>query len=129
MRLPHCRQPIKIQMNAFVKNIITSLQLILGTAVLAVCYGAIRWRVLTFMYVFNANFIVGAFIICIALVLLIIPALLKPDKLLDHSTYVERISELRRQKREKAYGFILLGIQIIIITGLIQLLLSVVIRG
>ena len=116
-------------MNAFVKNIFFSLQIILVTSVLAIGYGAVRWHVLTFIYVFNANFIIGAFIIIIALVLLIMPAMLKPDKLLDHSTYVERISELRRQKREKAYGFILLGIQIIIITGLIQLLLSVLIRG
>ena len=96
---------------------------------MSIVYGFIIRGYFTLAYIFTANFLAGVIVIIIALVYLILPAGIKFDKLTDHSTLVERISDQRKEKREKAYEFLLLGILVIIITGFLQLLLSFLIPG
>jgi len=79
-------------------------------------------------YVFTANFVVGAAIICLALVTMILPAGFKLDKLTDHTTFAERYYlERHREKQKKAFGFLSLGLLVVVITGLVQLFLAWVI--
>jgi hypothetical protein len=112
-----------------IKTFVLSVQLILITAAASIVYGFIVRRRFTLAYVFNANFIVGAIIVCIALVRMFLPARFKFDKLTDHTTFVERfLGDEHKSKQEKAYNFLYLGLLTIIITGLIQLALAVLIK-
>ena len=81
----------------------------------------------TLAYVFNANFLAGALIICVALVMMLLPGSLKFDKLTDHTTFSERFIEQRSKRQKKAFEFLYLGLCIIIITGLIQIMFAAVI--
>ena len=115
-------------MAAFFRNILVSLQLILVMTVLSLVYGFVVRGGFTFAYVFNGNFIAGAFVICVALIRLILPARFKFDKLTDHTTFGERYyAEQHREKQKKAHEFLFLGITMIVITGLLQLILSLII--
>ena len=112
-------------MKAFIKTLVVSLQLMLTAALISAGYGFFRGA--PFAYVFNVNFLLGAIIICIALVRMFLPVRIKSDKLTDHTTIGQRYAEQHGQKQEKAYEYLFLGISVIIITGLLQLLLSVLI--
>ena len=115
-------------MFAFLKNILTAFFLILAAALLSVVYGFIASGAFTVAYIFNACFLTGAFIACVALIRMILPTGWKLDKLTDHSTFMTRSGEKHREKTEKAREFLFVGIAVIILAGLIQLLLSAVIR-
>ena len=109
------------------KTAIISAQFVLATSVIAVIYGFFARRHFTLAYVFNATFLVGSIIICVALVLMILPIGFKRDKLTDHTTFIERYyMEGYRKKQKKAYEFLFTGLFIIIIAGLVQLFLSFV---
>lgn len=115
-------------MKGFVKTLVDSLVLIFVVSVLAVVYGFVTNGALTFAYVFNANFLVGAVIICIGLVMLFLPASSRFDKLTDHTTFVERYYwERYRPRQKKAYRFLFLGILVILVAGIVQLLLTLAI--
>ena len=77
-------------------------------------------------YMFPACFLAGASVVVVGLVVYIWPISLKGNKLADHSTYTQIMSEERDKKRVKVYEFICLGIAVIILTGTIQMLLSVI---
>ena len=127
-------------MAKFLKTALIALQFILVTALLSIVYGFIVRRHFTLAYIFHANFLVGTIILCVALLIFVLPAGLihnrltgkipgfKPDKLTDHTTYMERrYAEKHMEKQEKAYEFLFLGLMIMIITGLLQLLVSVLV--
>ena len=114
-------------MAALLKTFITCLQLIIIIAVVSIGIGFIIRGGFTFAYVFTANFFAGVVIICAALVMMFLPASFKLDKLTDHTTFNERYVEKQGQRKERAYEFLFLGIMMIITTGLIQLLLSVLV--
>ena len=114
-------------MKAFLKTLVISLQFVVLTSVLSIGFGFLRHSVFTFLYVFNACFLVGAVIICVALIIMFMPAKLKFGKLTDHTTFGQRYTELHAHKQEKAYGFLFLGITVIVLTGLIQLVLALLI--
>ena len=109
-------------MKSFFKTVVISLQSILLISFAMLVYGYVTRGEFNIGNIYNANFFIGALIIAVGLVVLFMPARIgKLDKLSDHTTFVERHVEHREQKQEKAHGFILLGILIIVFTGLIQL--------
>jgi len=105
---------------------VISLLTILAATIIAVILGflAPAENVFSFAYIFPANFLAGAILICISLIRLILPASFKPDKLTDSSTLIERQFDQRKEKQQKARVFLFSGILVIIITGLVQLILS-----
>jgi len=115
-------------MASFLKTAVISLWVCLVTSVLAIIYGFITVHAFTLAYIFNANFLAGSILICIALVRMILPDRFKPDKLTDQTTLGERYFDKRRQKQEKANKFLFSGILVIVIAGLAQLVLAWVIR-
>jgi hypothetical protein len=128
-------------MTAFLKTVVIALQFILVTAVLSIVYGFIAHRQFTLDYVFRANILVATIILGVALLLFMLPAALihnkltgklygfKPDKLTDHSTYMERqYVDKHQEKQKKAYEFLFLGLSIMIITGVIEILAAIVFR-
>jgi len=105
----------------FLETLVISLKFILATSLLILLYGLVTQRAVDFRLLFNANFFVGASTIFVGIIVLFIPPRFsKLDKLTDHSTFVQRHAEAREQKQKKAYGFILLGILVIVISSLIQ---------
>ena len=80
------------------------------------------------VYIFTANLAVAAFLTLTGIVLFALPARLKKDKLLDHSTLAERAMEAREKKRVMAYSLIYTGICNGIITIIAQYLLSLIWR-
>jgi len=116
-------------LNWFARTAVMALQFILVTSVAAIVYGFIRRGSFTPAYIFTANFLVGVIIISISLVMMIIPVSLKFDKLTDHTTFTERFYVGQHmEKQKKAFGFLSLGLFIVLITGLIQILLAFLLR-
>jgi len=111
----------------FLKTVLDSLKFILVTTLLSIAVGSIVRGRFSLAYVFNANLIVGAAIICTGLIIMLLPTRFKFGKLVDHTTFSERYLEHRRQKQEKSREFLFLGLFIVIITGLLQLLLAALI--
>ena len=127
-------------MKDFIKTVVIALQCIALTTVLSFIYGFIARGRLTFAYVFNWNFAVGTFFLCVALLLFFLPAALvhnkltgkipgfKPDNLTDHSTYMERnYAGKHLKKQAKAYEVLTLGLLVMVISSVIQLLLSFIV--
>jgi len=116
-------------MTAYLKTLIAASQFILLVALISTVFGFITQGRFTLDYIFTANFFIGAVIICVGLFMKFFPGMgffknLKTDTLTDHSTFNERfIFGLYLPRQEKAYGIVLLGITVIIITGLIELAL------
>ena len=110
-----------------VKLILISL-LVIGVATLGgIIFGLIRHSAFTLRYIFDANVALGVAAILGGLFYNFVPAaLLMPgkDKLLDHSTYVERSFITRKRRQALAIDILLTGVLVIVISGLIQLLLS-----
>ena len=110
-----------------IKKIIwVSLQLIVAISLGAIIYGFIAHRHFTVRYMFPANFLVGAIVIMIGLVVFIVPVRPKAGELIDHSNYAEVMMERREHKRKKAYDIMYLGMFIILIPAILQFLLSLV---
>ena len=123
----------KINFSKIGKILLHSVISIAVICVAALIYGRIAVGFFTPAYIFRANFLVGAIIIMVGLVVFMIPTRLtiqhklKDNKLVDHSNYASFIMEKKEQKRKLAYEFIYLGICIIAIAALVQLLLSLII--
>jgi len=113
----------------FLKLLPVSLGLIIIIAAFSIVYGFIAHGSFTMRYVFNANFLVGIILIAVGIVIMFIPTIfsLWKEKLLDHSTYVEKSYDSREYRQQKARMILWLGLFNIVLTGLIQLLLSVII--
>ena len=117
-------------MKKYYKLLLTSLCFIMIIALLSIVYGLIVHQIFTLRYIFGANFLLGAIVILTGLVILFVPSVLvkKGRKLLDdHSTHIERSFEEREQRQHKAREIIWVGIFNIVLSGLIQVLLSMII--
>ena len=111
------------------RTAVISLQFILVSSAAAVGYGFISRGSFTPAYIFPAGFLTGAVIISVALVMMVVPVSLKFDKLTDHTTFTDRFYVGRHmEKQKKAFGFLSLGLLIVLITGLIQVLLALALR-
>ena len=108
------------------KTLLLSTSIILFVTIASLVYGRVVVGVFTFRYVFLFNFIVGAIIILLALVVLIVPVEFskRTSKLIDHSNYASTVVEKRENKRKTAHEILYLGICIIIIAAVAQLILS-----
>ena len=108
------------------KVLLLSTSFILFITIVSLVYGRVVVGALTFRYVFSFNFIVGAIIILLALVVLIVPVEFskRTSKLIDHSNYASTVVEKRENKRKTAHEILYLGICIIIIAAVAQLILS-----
>ena len=115
------------------KTLLIALQAIVVIGVIAVIYGLIVHRRFTIEYIFTANIIVATIVLCVALLIFMLPAGLiynkltgkligfKPDKLTDHSTYMERrVAGQHMEKQKKAYEYLFLGLAMMIITGVLE---------
>ena len=101
---------------------------IIVIAAFSIVYGFIAHGSFTLRYIFNANFLAGIILVAAGIVLMFIPTIfsLWKEKLLDHSTYVEKSYDSREYRQQKARMILWLGLFNLILTGLIQLLLSLI---
>jgi len=113
-------------MNKYLKLVTTSLACVLIVMFCGIIYGYITRGRLTFIYAFNANFLIGSVLIASGILKLFIPSF-KRDKLTDHSTYIERAGEEREARQEKANELLYIGILNVIITGVIQVVLWLIV--
>ena len=110
----------------FVRIVFHSLQTILLVTAIALFVGFVFHSGFNPAYVFLFNFLVGASIIFVGLVLLAIPTFLvgKKHRGIDHTNYTERFLEVRQTKRKKSNEIILFGTLNIFFTGAVQMALS-----
>jgi len=113
----------------FLRLTLVSLCFIVVVALLSLVYGFIAHGVFTLRYIFDANFLAASILIVIGIALMFFPTILTMlnDKLLDRSTYVEKSHDKRENRQQKARMILWIGLFCMILTGLIQLLLSVII--
>jgi len=101
-----------------------SVLLITIVSALRAAYGLIFRGGITYNYVLMASFWVGAFLIASGILLFITPAglalLFRRNRLVDSTTYGEKVVEERETRNVKAYEHIFIGIGMISITGMIQ---------
>ena len=116
-------------MKRYLKLLLISLCLVVIIAASSLAYGLIVHRFFTLRYVFDANFFIGAVIILAGIVIMFLPtdAFIKSNSVFERLTMIERKSDQREMRQQKARAVLWLGMFNILITGLIQLLLSVVI--
>ena len=93
--------------------------------VLGLIYGSIIHASFTARYVFDANFAIGVAVILAGFFYMFFPSsmLQKRDKFFDHSTFVERSFEARKQRQSLAMDILLVGICSIVTVGVVQILL------
>ena len=102
------------------------LAFIVIIAALSLVYGLVMHGTFTLRYIFNANFLAGVALIVISVVLMFVPSsfAFKSDILLDRSTFIERSYDTRENRQQKARIVLWFGIFTIVLTGIIQLILS-----
>ncbi|MCL2366289.1 MAG: hypothetical protein FWC75_04485 [Oscillospiraceae bacterium] len=114
-------------MKHYVKLLSVALCLMSIVAVLSIIYGFIAHGFLTMRYIFNVNFFIGVVLISGGIVLMFLPSSFDPrSKLLDRTTFAERGFDRREKRQQKARSVLWLGIFTVLLTGLIQVLLSVI---
>jgi len=86
-------------------------------------YGLVAFRVFQPDLIFNSNYVVGAVILIGGLLLLAKPTamLIKKSPLIDHTTYGQKVTEKKTQKRNEAFELIYVGVLCILIAALFQL--------
>ena len=117
-------------MRGFLRLLLLSACLIAAIAALSVVYGFIAHRYFTPRYIFDANFLVGAVVILIGVLVMFLPAAVftKVGKSLDRYTYFQRSLDDRETRQKKARYVLWVGILIMVLAGLAQILLSLVMR-
>ena len=113
----------------YIKLIPVSLGIIIVVAALSIVYGFIVHGLFTVRYIFGANFLAAIVFISAGIALMLAPSFfaLRKDNLLDHSTYAQRSYDSREARQKKARMVLWLGLITVVLTGLIQLLLSIII--
>ncbi|MCL2839800.1 MAG: hypothetical protein FWE05_03420 [Defluviitaleaceae bacterium] len=93
----------------------------------SIIFSFVRLGQMDIQYIFTGNFATGGVILFMGIVALIFPATLVAgkDKLLDHSTFTERVMGVREKKRVKAYDLLYVGIGIVAMTGIMEYILWV----
>ncbi|MCL2608918.1 MAG: hypothetical protein FWD94_03315 [Treponema sp.] len=114
-------------MAGFARALIMALRCMAAASVLALLYGFAERGFFTLAHLFPANFLSGALLILIALLMMILPFGFKPDPLTDHSTFGERLYRNREERWKRAYGFLFAGMLVIGIAGIVQVLLGMVV--
>lgn len=93
-------------------------------AVVASIYTLIVHGTIILDSIFDAGVIVGALMVVVGLLKYFPPGigqlLIRSDRLLDRSTFIERTSEERQHKISQGYEYICIGILTALITGLLQ---------
>ena len=99
------------------------------SAVCGAIFGIVSKGGLALLYVFNANFLIGSVVTATGVYMLLFPNRIsfRRNKLIDHSTFFEKSSENRAERRKKAVEILYTGILMIFFTGTIQLMLWLVI--
>ena len=128
-------------MRAFIKTAVIALQFVLVTAVLSIVYGFFERGRFTLAHIFNTNFAVGAIILSVAVIMMFLPPRaifnrwtsrisgFRTDRLTGQAAPEDTagyIMDEHQKKQKKAFEILSLGLLIIIITGVVQLLLSVI---
>ena len=106
----------------------TSAAFVLVVAVVSVVYASFTRDRFWPAYIFNANLIIGAFLIMAGIVVFALPVYLKKNPLLDHTTHAPMHLEAKMKKRERAYMLIYVGICNVVITVIAQYILSLLWR-
>ena len=103
-----------------------SLQCIAAVCVISLGLAYARIGSVSAVYIFPLNFLVGACIVAVGIIVRAIPIYLigKKHKGVDHTNYVERFFDERSVKRKKSNDIILFGFLNILFTALLQLALS-----
>ena len=101
---------------------------IAGTAIISLIFGYFYHGSFTLRFIFDANYTIGVALILAGFFYKFFPSSMLPkgDKLFDHTSFAERSFKIRKRRQALAMDILLVGINVILITGLIQLLLSVV---
>ena len=115
----------KFKNNPIIKLIYTAFCIVAVVTFISVIVGSVIHRSFTFVYVFNANLIVGAFITAVGIIAYVKPTFLGIERgVVDHSNYGPKFVQKRDEKEKNANEILMIGIAIIIISGLIQLIES-----
>ena len=112
------------------KLLLVSFCLIIVVAFISIIYGFIAHGIFTLRYIFNANFMVGAIITAIGILIMFSPTaiFMAGKNWLEKSAFLERSYDTREYKQQIARMLLWLGMITMVLTGLIQLLLSVIIE-
>jgi len=112
----------------FLKLALISLCIIIVVAILSIIYGFIAHGVFTLRYIFDANFLAGAVLMAIGVLVMFAPSafLMAGKTWLEKSSFLERSYDNREKRQQIARMILWLGLFCMIIAGLIQLLLSVI---
>ena len=104
------------------KLVLLSGLIFAAVSAIRITYGLITREVLTYNYVLMASFWVGALFIVSGILIFIMPAFLflKRGRLLDSTTYNERVVEERIKKNSRSFEHIIIGTCIIFISGIVQ---------
>jgi len=117
-------------MKRYLKLFVVSLIFIGVATALGLIYGMIAHGSFTLRYIFDSNFAFGVAAILAGIFYMFFPSsmLQRGDKLFDHSTFAERSFKARQKRQTIATDILLTGISIILTSGLIQILLSMLIQ-
>ena len=125
MAMPKDRiERIKIHL----RLVVVALLFIAVVAILSTIYDLIANATFTGRYLFHANLFFGVVLIIAGCVLMFIPSAMLPkgDKLFDKTTFVERSFNVRQRRQSAAMKILIIGILVVVLTGLMQILLSVI---
>ena len=119
-----CRAPVI----KFLKLALISLCIIIVVAILSIIYGFIAHGIFTLRYIFDANFLAGAVLMAIGVLVMFAPSafLMAGKTWLEKSSFLERSYDNREKRQQIARMILWLGLFCMILTGLIQLFLSVI---
>ena len=115
--------------SVYLKLLFISLCFIVVVAACSIVYGFIAHGFFTLRYVFEANFLIGAIIILAAIVLMFLPSTLltKTGQMLDRFMLMQRSFDNRENRQRKARIILWFGFFVVLLSGLIQILLSFII--
>ena len=105
------------------KNLALSATIIIITAISSVIISSISAGNFIFNYIFISNFVVGAVVLLAGILQFLKPIWLKKSNLIDHTNYKEILIEKREEQKQKANEILIVGISIILITGIIEIII------
>ena len=103
------------------KIITTAAAIFVIMAVVGVIYSFGTHGVFVLRHIFDAGFLGGAFLIILGIYHLVKPIFHGKDKLVDHTTISERTWEIKEVNKADSTDFLLMGISLILIAGILQI--------
>jgi len=115
---------MKEVLKKYLKILLISFCAIFVIAVLSIVYEAIVHSSVSFRYIFFANFLAGAIVTALAVIIMFLPVAIftKVGESLDRYTYFQRTLDNRESKQKKARVVLWLGLFMFVLTGLIEML-------